>query len=232
MEQLRQYSEKFLQITPREQYLVTLSGLVVIILVSFNLFIEPNLTAIERHNTVISENEGAVSANQQSILLFEEALAKDPNQDVNAKISQLESHLSEVDKELLALTSELIDPVQMRFALLDLLNLQKGVSLVSFKISPAQPLLVNIDTVNETEDDNKQEQASAQKMSTDGLYKHSITIKLSGKYFQLRDYLASLEQLSWTFFWQDFDYKLQEYPVSELEVTLYSLSTKKEFIGV
>jgi len=230
MEQLRQYSEKFLQITPREQYLVTLSGLVVIILLSFNLFIEPNLAAIERHNTVINENQGAVSSNEQTILLFEEALTKDPNQDINNKITQLESRLGEVDKELLALTSELIDPIQMRFALLDLLNLQKGVSLVSFQISPAQPLLINIDKANEQKSENNDTQAK--KISTDGLYKHSITIKLSGKYFQLRDYLTSLEQLSWTFFWQDFDYQLQKYPVSELEVTLYSLSTKREFIGV
>lgn len=230
MEQLRQYSEKFLQITPREQYLVMLSGLVVIILLSFNLFIEPNLAAIERHNTVIADNEGEVSSNQQTIILFEEALAKDPAKDINNKINKLETHLGEVDKELLTLTSELIDPVQMRFALLDLLNLQKGVSLVSFQISPAQPLLANIGTASDSEDDKSE--LTTKEISTDGLYKHSIKIKLSGKYFQLRDYLKSLEQLSWTFFWQDFDYKLQKYPVSELEVTLYSLSTKKEFIGV
>lgn len=230
MEQLRQYSEKFLHITPREQYLVMFSGLIVIILLTFNLFIEPNLAAIDRHNKVIADNEGAVTSNQQTIRLFEEALTKDPEQNINNKINQLETHLGEVDKELLTLTSELIDPVQMRFALLDLLNLQKGVSLVSFQISPAQPLLVNTDSASNSEDDKSE--SAAKEISTDGLYKHSIKIKLSGKYFQLRDYLKSLEQLSWTFFWQDFDYKLQKYPVSELEVTLYSLSTKKEFIGV
>jgi MSHA biogenesis protein MshJ len=31
-------------------------------------------------------------------------------------------------------------------------------------------------------------------------YKHIMKIKLSGQYFQLRNYLAQLEQLSWTFF--------------------------------
>jgi MSHA biogenesis protein MshJ len=31
-------------------------------------------------------------------------------------------------------------------------------------------------------------------------YKHVMKIKLSGQYFQLRNYLAQLEQLNWTFF--------------------------------
>jgi len=38
--------------------------------------------------------------------------------------------------------------------------------------------------------------------------------------------------LSWKFFWQEFNYQLKEYPVSELEIEMYSLSTKREFIGV
>ena len=64
------------------------------------------------------------------------------------------------------------------------------------------------------------------------LYRHAIKIKLSGSYFQLRDYLIQLESLSWKFFWQEFNYQLKEYPVSELEIEMYSLSTKREFIGV
>ncbi|WP_286262994.1 hypothetical protein [Thalassotalea atypica] len=230
MEQLRQYSEKFLQITPREQYLITISGLVVIVLMIFNLYIEPSLIAINKHQKLINDHSASVLANEQSIALFEEALIKDPNEVTNDRIKLLEKNLANVDKDLLKLTSDLINPVQMRFALMDLLSVQQGVTLVSFQVEPAQALLtpVSSDTmsVNEKISENKQPVALG------GLYKHSIKIKLTGKYFKLRDYLQQLEQMSWTFFWQDFDYQLKEYPISELEVTLYSLSTKREFIGV
>ena len=64
------------------------------------------------------------------------------------------------------------------------------------------------------------------------LYRHGIKIKLQGQYFQLKDYLMQLENLSWKFFWQEFDYQLKAYPVSQLEIEIYSLSTAQEFIGV
>jgi len=64
------------------------------------------------------------------------------------------------------------------------------------------------------------------------LYRHGIKIKLSGKYFQLRNYLLQLEQLTWKFFWQGFQFEVKEYPQSEVEITIYSLGLNKEFIGV
>lgn len=233
MANYKELNQKFLDITPREQYLIIFSGLAVIAFLMFNLFIDKSLVEIQRHQTVIQDNRSSIESNRQSISLYEDALRKDPNEKVNAEIETLEKSLAAVDKELLALTSELIDPVQMRFALLELLDLAPGVSLVSFQVMPAQPLL----TLARAKENNAEVAAveqgiSTDTTSTDGLYRHRIKIKLSGRYFHLRDYLKALETMSWTFFWQDFDYQLKEYPISELEVTLYSLSTKQEFIGV
>ncbi len=234
MSKFRIYSEKFLTITPREQYLITITGLIVIVLVMFNFFIDNNIAAINKHKLVITDASSAIDGNTQSIALMEEALANDPNEQINAKIEKLEKSLSAIDSELSTFTSDLIDPIQMRYALLDLLKLEPGVSLVSFEVLPVESLL----SFEQAEIANQGQQAELkhplmnEKVETDGLYKHSIKIKLSGRYFQLRDYLQELEKMSWTFFWHKFDYKLAEYPVSELEVTLYSLSTKREFIGV
>jgi MSHA biogenesis protein MshJ len=55
---------------------------------------------------------------------------------------------------------------------------------------------------------------------------------LEGQYFDLRDYLSQIENLSWTFFWQRFDYQLGEYPVGQLSIEIYSLSTTSDFVGV
>ena len=122
----------------------------------------------------------------------------------------------------------------MRYALIKLLKLQKGVKLLSFEVLPASPVtktnlgnnhdLAQQDTVTASANQAQEKQLR--------LYRHAIKIKLQGQYFQLKDYLTQLESLSWKFFWQEFDYKLKAYPVSELEVEIYSLSTAQEFIGV
>lgn len=237
MSKWQEYSDKFESVSSREQYLILATGLVAIIFISFSLFIDTSLTKVEDINEksgrLVTENQSIKS----SISIFEEALTEDPNKALNKQISAYEAKVKEVDDKLLLLTSELIDPIQMRFALLDMLKVQKGVSLISFELLGAKPLM---DKDGDLADkNNKEEQVTADNLednaeleSTINLYQHGIRLKLTGKYFQLRDYLTQLEAMPWKFFWKDFRYTIKEYPLGELEIELYSLSTNKEFIGV
>ena len=237
MSKWQEYSDKFESVSPREQYLILATGLVAIIFISFSLFIDTSLTKTEDINEksgrLVTENKSIKS----SISIFEEALTEDPNKALNKQISAYEAKVKEVDDKLLLLTSELIDPIQMRFALLDMLKVQKGVSLISFELLGANPLM---DKDGDLADkNNKEEQVTADNLednaeleSTINLYQHGIRLKLTGKYFQLRDYLTQLEAMPWKFFWKDFRYTIKEYPLGELEIELYSLSTNEEFIGV
>ncbi len=231
MEQWQAYADKFLKITPREQYLIFLSGLVLIGFGFFNLVIEPNIIDSRQ----LEKNTRQLSADNRnkrsSATMFEQALQTDPNVSLRQQILAYENKLSKVDIELLTLTSELIDPIEMRYALLELLKVKKGVSLLSFQVVGAQRVVTS-----SAGDNEKNKDTPAVEIEDDGpslsLYRHGIKLKLKGDYFQLRDYLTQLEKLSWTFFWKKFDYEVQEYPTSELEIEIYSLSTKKEFIGV
>jgi len=227
----QEYSEKFLSITPREQYLILLTGLVAIIFGFFTLAIDGKLVVIDKLNKQIKQTTSENNSAKTTIAVLEEALKKDPNDPIKQQIAQYEKKLRAVDDELLLLTSDLINPVQMRHALIDLLKAQGNVKLLSFEIVDAQPLAVS---QQQKDDDNKNDKTDAQKEVEDSLtlYKHGIKLQLSGRYFELRDYLKQLENLDWQFFWQEFDYQLTEYPKSELTIHMYSLSTKKEFIGV
>lgn len=236
------YSEKFQAITPREQVLVLLSGVVAITFILYSLFIDENSVRADTFTHDIKRVEANIKAKQQTITIFEQALLEDPNKAVNDQIAQYENKLGQIDTALLTLTSDLIDPIQMRFALIELLQLQKGVSLLAFDVIPAQSVSM-APTLDKNETDSIRDSAQGTssenivndkttEVSSLTLYKHGIKLTLSGSYFQLRDYLSKLEQLKWTFFWHKFDYKLKQYPESVLEVELYSLSTKREFIGV
>lgn len=250
----QEYCDKYLEITQREQYLILLTGLVAVIFITFYLFIDANLVENRRSTQQIAQLN---SSNQSLNITNTEMLAalkRDPNDDINIAIAQYEAKLAQVDEKLLTLTSELISPVQMRYALLDLLKLEKNVSMLSFELMGAQPLLSNTpstdnaqldnssetiaDTTNTTNTTNTTSTAIAASLDNNklpvgvNLYQHGIKIKLSGSYFDLQSYLSRLEQLSWKFFWQDFNFKVIEYPNSELEIQMYSLGTKKEFVGV
>ena len=129
----------------------------------------------------------------------------------------------------------------MRYALIELLAMQPEVKLLSFELLPPRELISAplIEEAGQTSQasggqnsGSNNEAGSEVAHSTMTLYRHGIKLKFEGSYFQLRDYLQQMESLSWRFFWQDFDYRLVEYPSSELEVEIYSLSTKRAFLGV
>lgn len=217
------YNDTFLKLTSREQYLIFLTGLIAVFFIVFYLFIDTKIIENKRMTQQIKQLESSNETLQLSTLETQAALQGDPNEEIQVRIAQYEAKLAKIDEQLLTLTSDLISPVQMRHALLELLKVKKGVSLISFELSGAQPLLEN--TVSTDNGANEVNEGL-------NLYRHGIKIKLSGSYFDLRDYLSQLEKLSWKFFWQDFNFKLTEYPKNELEIEMYSLGTKKEFIGV
>lgn len=220
-----EYSTKFHSITIREQYLILLTGLIGIVFILFTLLVDGKLIQTERLEKQVRQLQSNQKSAQTTIQILEQSLAQDPNDAINKQISQYEQRLTAVDNELLLLTSDLINPIQMRYALIELLQTQKAVSLLSFEVLPAQSMNLASQNANDSEGNEASEQPLT-------LYKHGIKLTLKGGYFALRDYLTQLEQLEWRFFWQEFDYQLTQYPQSELTIEMYSLSTKEEFIGV
>ena len=222
------YSQKFLQLSSREQVLLLLSGLAVIFFVMSLLFIDQQQAKMGDFDKQIETMRSANSTLDVLIKDYQLAIKRDTDVETYNTIAQLNSQLTEIDNKLSLLNKELISPNQMRTALIKLLALEPGVSLLSFEIIAAQPLLKS-----NTEAERKVVDGPvATDAASVNLYKHVMKIKLSGQYFQLRNYLAQLEQLSWTFFWQDFHLQVTEYPLNEVDITIYSLGADKEFVGV
>jgi len=242
--QWQEYSDKYSQLSTREQVLIAITGLVAIVFTLFIYVIEGTFQDLASQN---KQNVHLINETKRvdtTIIELENALRNDPNEQLKQQIIQYQQKLAKIDSSLLKLTSELVDPVQMRQALEQLLHMQKGVKLVSFEVSGAEAMLVaNTPPKNTLNKAPKQQlnkqvvkkvtmQKTPQPADDIGLYRHRITLKLSGSFFQLRDYLSQLEQLPWKFFWEKFEYKLNKYPKGELQIEIYSLSLKKEFIGV
>lgn len=228
-EQWQQYSDKFLQLTGREQFLLLLTGLVAVFFITSYLFIDDKVEKISSFDKKSKAMRSEITTLNFSIKEFNASLKKDPDVDVATQIEKREVELVKLDKQLVLLTTDLISPVEMRAALLKLLELEPGVSLLSFELSGAKPLL---DLMNDKSNNEASHTLPSAEQLGIKLYKHGIKLKLSGEYFQLRNYLRQLEQLSWKFFWQDFNFEVKDYPQSEVEITIYSLGLNEEFVGV
>ena len=228
-QQWQQYSDKFLQLTSREQVLLFVTGLVAIFFIISYLFIDDKHAKIINFDKQSKMIQSSINTLNFSIKEYETALKKDPDVDIVKQIALLDAKLTKLDSQLVLLTTALISPVEMREALLKLLILEPGVALISFELLGVEPLLTS-----NTDPSTIQENKSNLTVESPGLnlYKHGIKLTLSGQYFQLRNYLSQLEQLSWTFFWQDFQFEVKEYPQSEVSIVIYSLGLNKEFIGV
>ncbi len=237
----RDYSAQYLKLSQREQILILVSGLIGIIFILFRFVIEPQAADLKNIKNKINQTTSTIKLNANAIASLEGRLLENPNDILKKQRIYYEQKISKVDKEILTLTSGLIDPIQMRHALIGLLKLQKGVSLLSFELLGAEALIlpqtVETSRGNTTQADDITKtkslvQSSFAEAEDIGLYKHGVKIKLKGNYFQLRDYLKQLENLQWKFFWDEFNYQLIEYPNSELDIEIFSLSTQEEFVGV
>jgi len=65
-----------------------------------------------------------------------------------------------------------------------------------------------------------------------GVYKHATALKINGGYFQVLDYLQTLESLPWRFYWDWMSYSVVEYPSAEIEIRVYTLSAEEGLLGV
>jgi len=62
------------------------------------------------------------------------------------------------------------------------------------------------------------------------LYRHGLRITMTGSFFNIQAYLNTIEQLPKKFYWEVFDYQMQDYPTAQVVMEIYTLSINKEFI--
>jgi MSHA biogenesis protein MshJ len=101
----------------------------------------------------------------------------------------------------------------MAKVLQDMLKKSSGLKLVKLETLPVTTLT-----------GSKQEQS--------WIYRHGLSITLSGSFFNTLNYLQSLESLPWRFNWDKIDYQVKEYPVAETSLQVYTLSFEENWLGL
>lgn len=121
-----------------------------------------------------------------------------------------------MDKKINAFAEGMVDPKNMTPILAKLLSEENGLKILSVKAIPAYKVLVS---------DGKDEKSPA-------IYRHDVELLFSGKYKQVQNYLASVEQLPKSMIWDDMGYRVEAYPEGEFQLRVHTLSAEEEFIRV
>jgi MSHA biogenesis protein MshJ len=211
-------SSQFLNVSVREQLLILMCGLVVVVFMMYTFLLEPLLDNSEKlqQNSISAENEITTMVGQVAKLY--DKLKTDPNDPVLERIAELKSQIQKITNQLEAQTDHLVPANKMASMLEGLLASSKGLKLIELQSMAPVPILLG--------------QAEEGQNPNAGLYRHGVTLVFEGRYFDIQQYLEKLESLPWQFYWKKFDYLVGDYPTASVELEIYTISTNKAFIGV
>ncbi|CAH0534480.1 hypothetical protein VST7929_02413 [Vibrio stylophorae] len=238
---LQKLSEQFAERSPRERVLIAVLLQVLLIVLFMMLWLDPQMD----QKIGAQRQLEAVKSEQQQLQLtidaLDQALAKDPDQQVRKDIQQLDVQLVRLNRELENSMGALLSPQQMAPLLETMMKESHQLRLLSIRSMQPQPIT-----------DVSQETAQASNTSTDEaknsdsvpteqpiqpsvramtLYQHPVKIEFTGRYFDIANYLLKLEQMPQRFYWQSLDYQVSDFPRAKVVLQIYTLGQREAFIG-
>lgn len=206
-----QFSEQFSDLSLREKWLIAGGGWIAILLLCLTFLLDPATEERTRAERALDREEQLIASTQTDIQLLVEKLKQDPDAEIDAKLKQLVLENQDLSEELSEVVNSLITPSQMATLLEQVLSNSGRLRLVSLQSLPAE-------SITKVSDET-------------GYFLHPVRITVTGRYFDVRDYLSSLEQMPVKYYWRSFDYKVEKYPTAELVLEVYTLGTRQEFIS-
>lgn len=168
----------------------------------------------------LATTEGELLQLETALVVAQARVAADPDEENRGRLTQLRQQTDLLDQELAALFLELIAPRDMPAVLKELLQRQAGLRLLSLENLLAEPLLA------------PEGAAQDSALEAPNVYRHGLKLEFSGSYQQILTYLQALEGLGRKMFWTSLDLQVEAYPRSRVVLKVYTLSLKKEWIGV
>jgi MSHA biogenesis protein MshJ len=217
------WSSRFAALQGREKQLIIGALVVAILFGGFTLFVEPGITQSERLKKTLAQQQLELEQFQTQIATLA-AQSSDPDSANREALQRVREQLAVMEGDLRAFDRILVAPRQAPALLQTLLARHRGLSLVSLTTLSPQPLIdPPVATAGKAVNDGAKHAAEAN-MPGVNIYKHGIEIKLAGGYGDLLAYVADLEASPQKLLWGGMRLTVKQFPVSELTLTVYTLS--------
>jgi MSHA biogenesis protein MshJ len=217
------FSTRFTAMSLRERALVS-AALLAVLIVAWDTFLMQPLDhrklALNQEMQSLQENISQLAANLSG------GNGGDPFTSALIQQQALQQSLAAVDTQLQAVAADLIPPQRMVGALRELLDRQQGLRLISLRNLPSYSLA----PAESSAADNAAPNTVA--VAASGPFVHPIEMVVEGDYLSVLNYLRSIEQLKWRFYWHSMELNSTDYPKNRIRIQLNSLSMDKEWLGV
>ena len=219
--QYAKLSERFEQLSLREQIMVFLCGVTLAAFVGYFVVLDPQWQSNKKISTSLQRSQQDLMLLTSQANDLTEALRRDPNQSIKQRIGDVKQEIGAVESQLQAQTANLVSASKMPLMLEQVLASSQDLKVVS--LHSLEPLAISLPGTPDS---------IASERDLPALYRHGVKLVIEGGYADVQAYLTKLEALPWQFYWKRFDYQVSEYPLATVELEIYTLSTNKAFIGV
>ncbi|UTW44738.1 type 4a pilus biogenesis protein PilO [bacterium SCSIO 12696] len=207
-------SAKFDALQQREKVLLSLVAVAVIYMIVEFVLLKP---ADDEHQQLLKQlqaNRDTMATSQEQMQQLQASAAGNKGPQLQA----LEQQIDALRSELASLSGGLADAQQLPRILEDVLVKTGKLTLERLEAQPVEELQL-------AATDSDGEAVSA------GVFKHPVTLQLSGRYFDVVAYLEALEALPWGLRWEQLSYRAADYPTADVTLQVYTLTTEEGLFG-
>ena len=144
-------------------------------------------------------------------------------------MKRLRKQLNDIESAVQASTRQLVTPENMAVILQTVLQETRGLELLHVRGLGARPV---VEQAAKTAEESEGDRQTTGGNVIDNAYKHGLRIEFEGDYLDTLEYVRALEKLDWKFFWDSFEFDVIEYPRSKAAINVFTLSLRKDWIGV
>ncbi|MGM0769341.1 MAG: type II secretion system protein GspM [Pseudomonadota bacterium] len=222
---LSELSTLFNERPVRERALLTVTALVLILLVGWELAVAPVLADNDRVRGQID----TLAVNQQRLLDQQQTLTaqleNDPSRELKRLLDTRRQRLARLDAEIAETTGRLIPPRDMVALLRTILAAQNKLELLGVSLKTPEPVYPEAPSGDEAA-------ADAAEQAEPLLFAHDVEIVLSGSYLDVLGYLEQLERMDERLGWVQLEYDAGAYPDGEARIRVRTLSLERAWLGV
>ncbi len=221
------WSQRFAALQSREKTLVVAAVALAILFGGYSLWVEPGQMRVEQIRKLLDQQQAEQVQLQEQITALA-ARNSDPDSANRAALQRLQAEVARTEGEIGSFSHTLIPPQRIPALLQTLLTRHRGLTLVSLTTLPPQPLIA----LPATGKDGAKPATDAAPLPEGNLYKHGIEIKLAGNYGDLLAYVVELDASPLKFLRGSINLAVKQHPVSELTLTIYTLSLDSTWLVV
>lgn len=227
----QEWSDRFVAMQPRERQLVAFALAAAILFLGHSFWIEP----AQLHTARLKKNIAQQLEEQGQLRTQVAALTadnRDPDATRRVQLQQLREQLAATERDLKSFDRTLVAPSQAPALLQTLLARHRGLTLLSLTTLAPQPLIDPREKQPASAGAQRPAAEEPPAMPGGNIYKHGIEVRLAGGYHDLLAYVSELEASPQKLLWGGMRLAVKNYPVSELTLTVFTLSLDSTWLVV